>query len=65
MKLEEENTTGDQLMACNGAGQGELDSGTSSKELLITGRNPEGEVRWDNSRSQWEHLELLAWRREI
>lgn len=60
---QEESTPGDQLITFNNAGQGELGCGTASKRCHgVSRRVRQG---WRSGRSQWEHLEPLAWRKEV
>lgn len=35
------------------------------RDLCISSRDPEGEVRVVEQRNQWEHLEPLAWRKKV
>lgn len=60
MSFQEESTPGDQLIACNSAGQGELDSGTVSKRPIDY---IEGSRGWGKGeRTAGRMFGLLFWR---
>lgn len=57
MSFQEESTPGDQLIACNSACQGELDSGIVSKRPIDNMEGSDVEVRVEEQQGQWECLE--------